>query len=83
MAQQYADANIDQYAKRPSQARIGKGLSKKGYQQIITRLLVPQPKFQFYRFFGIYQADVFLNREMERFTGRVDASNKYKRWNLE
>lgn len=45
-AQQYADANIDQYAKRLSQGiRIGKALcSRKVINRIITCLLVPATK---------------------------------------
>ena len=82
-AQRYADANIDQYAKR-----LPKGYSdwesalfKKGYQQDYN--LSASAGNQNSSFIGSLgytkQTGVSLNSEMERFTGRVDASNKYKK----
>lgn len=67
-AQQYADANIG-------------ALFKKGYQQDYN--LSASAGNQNSSFIGSLgytkQTGVSLNSEMERFTGRVDASNKYKK----
>lgn len=82
-AQQYADANIDQYAKRLSQGYSDweSALFKKGYQQDYN--LSASDGNQNSSFIGSLgytkQTGVSLNSEMERFTGRVDASNKYKK----
>ncbi|MBT1306056.1 TonB-dependent receptor [Phocaeicola dorei] len=82
-AQQYADANIDQYAKRLSQGYSDweSALFKKGYQQDYN--LSASAGNQNSSFIGSLgytkQMGVSLNSEMERFTGRVDASNKYKK----
>ena len=82
-AQQYADANIDQYAKRLSQGYSDweSALFKKGYQQDYN--LSASAGNQNSSFIGSLgytkQTGVSLNSEMERFTGRVDASNKYKK----
>lgn len=82
-AQQYADANIDQYAKRLPQGYSDweSTLFKKGYQQDYN--LSASAGNQNSSFIGSLgytkQTGVSLNSEMERFTGRVDASNKYKR----
>ena len=82
-AQQYADANIDQYAKRLSQGYSDweSALFKTGYQQDYN--LSASAGNQNSSFIGSLgytkQTGVSLNSEMERFTGRVDASNKYKK----
>lgn len=82
-AQQYADANIDQYAKRLPQGYSDweSALFKTGYQQDYN--LSASAGNQNSSFIGSLgytkQAGVSLNSEMERFTGRVDASNKYKK----
>lgn len=82
-AQQYADANIDQYAKRLSQGYSDweSALFKKDYQQDYN--LSASAGNQNSSFIGSLgytkQTGVSLNSEMERFTGRVDASNKYKK----
>ena len=82
-AQQYADANIDQYAKRLPQGYSDweSALFKKGYQQDYN--LSASAGNQNSSFIGSLgytkQTGVSLNSEMERFTGRVDASNKYKK----
>ena len=82
-AQQYADANIDQYAKRLPQGYSDweNALFKKGYQQDYN--LSASAGNQNSSFIGSLgytkQTGVSLNSEMERFTGRVDASNKYKK----
>lgn len=82
-AQQYADANIDQYAKRLPQGYSDweSALFKTGYQQDYN--LSASAGNQNSSFIGSLgytkQTGVFLNSEMERFTGRVDASNKYKK----
>lgn len=82
-AQQYADANIDQYAKRLPQGYLDweSALFKKGYQQDYN--LSASAGNQNSSFIGSLgytkQTGVSLNSEMERFTGRVDASNKYKK----
>ena len=82
-AQQYADANIDQYAKRLPQGYSDweRALFKKGYQQDYN--LSASAGNQNSSFIGSLgytkQTGVSLNSEMERFTGRVDASNKYKK----
>ena len=82
-AQQYADANIDQYANRLSQGYSDweSALFKKGYQQDYN--LSASAGNQNSSFIGSLgytkQTGVSLNSEMERFTGRVDASNKYKK----
>ncbi len=82
-AQQYADANIDQYAKRlPQGFSDWEGaLFKKGYQQDYN--LSASGGNQNSNFIGSLgytkQTGVSINSEMERFTGRVDANNKYKR----
>ena len=82
-AQQYADANIDQYAKRLPQGYSDweSALFKTGYQQDYN--LSASAGNQNSRFIGSLgytkQTGVSLNSEMERFTGRVDASNKYKK----
>lgn len=82
-AMQYADTNIDQYAKRLPQGYSdweGK-LFKKGYQQDYS--LSASAGNENSNFIGSLgytkQTGVSLNSEMERFTGRVDANNKYKR----
>lgn len=81
-AQQYADANIDQYAKRLPQGYSDweSALFKTGYQQDYN--LSASAGNQNSSFIGSLgytkQTGVSLNSEMERFTGRVDASNKYK-----
>lgn len=82
-AQQYADANIDQYAKRLPQGYSDweSALFKIGYQQDYN--LSASAGNQNSSFIGSLgytkQTGVSLNSEMERFTGRVDASNKYKK----
>ena len=82
-AQQYADANIDQYAKRLPQGYSDweSALFKTGYQQDYN--LSASAGNQNSSFIGSLgytkQTGVSLNSEMERFTGRVDASNKYKK----
>lgn len=82
-AQQYADANIDQYAKRLPQGYSDweSALFKTGYQQDYN--LSASAVNQNSSFIGSLgytkQTGVSLNSEMERFTGRVDASNKYKK----
>lgn len=82
-AQQYADANIDQYAKRLPQGYSAweSALFKTGYQQDYN--LSASAGNQNSSFIGSLgytkQTGVSLNSEMERFTGRVDASNKYKK----
>ena len=82
-AQQYADANIDQYAKRLPQGYSDweSALFKTGYQQDYN--LSASAGNQNSSFIGSLgytkQMGVSLNSEMERFTGRVDASNKYKK----
>lgn len=82
-AQQYADANIDQYAKRLPQGYSDweSALFKTGYQQDYN--LSASASNQNSSFIGSLgytkQTGVSLNSEMERFTGRVDASNKYKK----
>ena len=82
-AQQYADANIDQYAKRLPQGYSDweSALFKTGYQQEYN--LSASAGNQNSSFIGSLgytkQTGVSLNSEMERFTGRVDASNKYKK----
>lgn len=82
-AQQYADANIDQYAKRLPQGYLDweSALFKTGYQQDYN--LSASAGNQNSSFIGSLgytkQTGVSLNSEMERFTGRVDASNKYKK----
>ncbi len=82
-AQQYADANIDQYAKRLPQGYSDweSALFKTGYQQDYN--LSASAGNQNSSFIGSVgytkQTGVSLNSEMERFTGRVDASNKYKK----
>ena len=82
-AQQYADANIDQYAKRLPQGYSDweSDLFKTGYQQDYN--LSASAGNQNSSFIGSLgytkQTGVSLNSEMERFTGRVDASNKYKK----
>lgn len=82
-AQQYADANIDQYAKRLPQGYSDResALFKTGYQQDYN--LSASAGNQNSSFIGSLgytkQTGVSLNSEMERFTGRVDASNKYKK----
>ena len=82
-AQRYADANIDQYAKRLPQGYSDweSALFKKGYQQDYN--LSASAGNQNSSFSGSLgytkQTGVSLNSEMERFTGRVDASNKYKK----
>lgn len=82
-AQRYADANIDQYAKRLPQGYSDweSALFKKGYQQDYN--LSASAGNQNSSFIGSLgytkQTGVSLNSEMERFTGRVDASNKYKK----
>ena len=82
-AQQYADANIDQYAKRLPQGYSDweSALFKTGYQQDYD--LSASAGNQNSSFIGSLgytkQTGVSLNSEMERFTGRVDASNKYKK----
>lgn len=81
--QQYADANIDQYAKRLPQGYSDweSALFKTGYQQDYN--LSASAGNQNSSFIGSLgytkQTGVSLNSEMERFTGRVDASNKYKK----
>lgn len=82
-AQQYADANIDQYAKRLPQGYSDweSALFKTGYQQDYN--LSASAGNQNSSFIGSLgytkQTGVSLNSEMERFTGRVDASDKYKK----
>lgn len=82
-AQQYADANIDQYTKRLPQGYSDweSALFKTGYQQDYN--LSASAGNQNSSFIGSLgytkQTGVSLNSEMERFTGRVDASNKYKK----
>lgn len=82
-AQQYADTNIDQYAKRLPQGYSDweSALFKTGYQQDYN--LSASAGNQNSSFIGSLgytkQTGVSLNSEMERFTGRVDASNKYKK----
>ena len=82
-AQQYADANIDQYAKRLPQGYSDweSALFKTGYQQDYN--LSASAGNQNSSFIGSLgytkQTGVSLNSEMESFTGRVDASNKYKK----
>lgn len=82
-AQQYADANIDQYAKRLPQGYSDweSALFKTGYQ--LDYNLSASAGNQNSSFIGSLgytkQTGVSLNSEMERFTGRVDASNKYKK----
>lgn len=82
-AQQYADANIDLYAKRLPQGYSDweSALFKTGYQQDYN--LSASAGNQNSSFIGSLgytkQTGVSLNSEMERFTGRVDASNKYKK----
>ena len=82
-AQQYADANIDQYAKRLPQGYSDweSALFKTGYQQDYN--LSASAGNQNSSFIGSLgytkQTGVSLNSEMERFTGCVDASNKYKK----
>ena len=82
-AQQYADANIDQYAKRLPQGYSDweSALFKTGYQQDYN--LSASAGNQNSSIIGSLgytkQTGVSLNSEMERFTGRVDASNKYKK----
>ena len=82
-AQQYADANIDKYAKRLPQGYSDweSALFKTGYQQDYN--LSASAGNQNSSFIGSLgytkQTGVSLNSEMERFTGRVDASNKYKK----
>ena len=82
-AQQYADANIDQYAKRLPQGYSDweSALFKTGYQQDYN--LSASAGNQNSSFIGSLgytkQTGVSLNSEMERFTGRVDASNKYEK----
>lgn len=82
-AQQYADANIDQYAKRLPQGYSDweSALFKTGYQQDYN--LSASAGNQNSSFIGSLgytkQTGVSLDSEMERFTGRVDASNKYKK----
>lgn len=82
-AQQYEDANIDQYAKRLPQGYSDweSALFKTGYQQDYN--LSASAGNQNSSFIGSLgytkQTGVSLNSEMERFTGRVDASNKYKK----
>jgi TonB-linked SusC/RagA family outer membrane protein len=82
-AQQYADANIDQYAKRLPQGYSDweSALFKTGYQQDYN--LSASAGNQNSSFIGSLgytkQTGVSQNSEMERFTGRVDASNKYKK----
>lgn len=82
-AQQYADANIDQYAKRLPQGYSDweSALFKTGYQQDYN--LSASAGNQNSSFIGSLgytkQTGVSLNSEMERFTRRVDASNKYKK----
>ena len=82
-AQRYADANIDQYAKRLPQGYSDweSALFKTGYQQDYN--LSASAGNQNSSFIGSLgytkQTGVSLNSEMERFTGRVDASNKYKK----
>ena len=82
-AQQYADANIDQYAKRLPQGYSDweSALFKTGYQQDYN--LSASAGNQNSSFIGSLgytkQTGVSLNSEMERFTGRGDASNKYKK----
>lgn len=82
-AQQYADANIDQYAKRLPQGYSDweSALFKTGCQQDYN--LSASAGNQNSSFIGSLgytkQTGVSLNSEMERFTGRVDASNKYKK----
>ena len=82
-AQQYADANIEQYAKRLPQGYSDweSALFKTGYQQDYN--LSASAGNQNSSFIGSLgytkQTGVSLNSEMERFTGRVDASNKYKK----
>lgn len=83
-AQQYADANIDQYAKRLPQGYSDweSALFKTGYHQQDYNLSASAGN-QNSSFIGSLgytkQTGVSLNSEMERFTGRVDASNKYKK----
>lgn len=80
-AQQYADANIDQYAKRLPQGYSDweSALFKTGYQQDYN--LSASAGNQNSSFIGSLgytkQTGVSLNSEMERFTGRVDASNSW------
>lgn len=82
-ALQYADANIDLYAKRLPQGYSDweSALFKKGYQQDYN--LSASAGNEHSNFIGSLgytkQTGVSLNSEMERFTGRVDANNKYKR----
>ena len=82
-AQQYADANIDQYAKRLSQGYSDweSALFKKGYRREYNRSAsAGNQNSSFIGSLGYTkQTGVSLNSEMERFTGRVDASNKYKK----
>lgn len=82
-AQQYADANIDQYAKRLPQGYSDweSALFKTGYQQDYNlSASAGNQKSSFIGSLGYTkQTGVSLNSEMERFTGRVDASNKYKK----
>lgn len=82
-AQQYADANIDQYAKRLPQGYSDweSALFKTGYQQDYNlSASAGNQNSSFIRSLGYTkQTGVSLNSEMERFTGRVDASNKYKK----
>ena len=82
-AQQYADANIDQYAKRLPQGYSDweSALFKTGYQQDYNlSASAGNQNSSFIDSLGYTkQTGVSLNSEMERFTGRVDASNKYKK----
>ena len=82
-AQQYADANIDQYAKRLPQGYSDweSALFKTGYQQDYNlSASAGNQNSSFICSLGYTkQTGVSLNSEMERFTGRVDASNKYKK----
>lgn len=82
-AQQYADANIDQYAKRLPQGYSDweSALFKTGYQQDYNQSAsAGNQNSSFIGSLGYTkQTGVSLNSEMERFTGRVDASNKYKK----
>lgn len=82
-AQQYADANIDQYAKRLPQGYSDweSALFKTGYQQDYNlSASAGNHNSSFIGSLGYTkQTGVSLNSEMERFTGRVDASNKYKK----
>lgn len=82
-AQQYADANIDQYAKRLPQGYSDweSALFKTGYQQDYNlSASAGNLNSSFIGSLGYTkQTGVSLNSEMERFTGRVDASNKYKK----